>query len=99
MILVKEIMLFSNTGVSSVLMDLPEGAYITHAFMMNGAVYISYLCDDSKVMKTRYFHMSCPFAPLSIPLGKKFWHVGTVEYLPDYSGAMPLRYYIVECEK
>ena len=99
MILVKEIMLFSNTGVSSVLMDLPEGAYVTHAFMMNGAVFISYLCDDSRPMKTRYFHMSGPFAQINIPPGKKFWHVGTVEYIPNYSGAMPLRYYIVESEK
>ena len=99
MICVKEIMLFSNTGVNSVLMDLPEGAYITHAFMMNGSVYISYLCDDARPMKNRYFHMSGPFAPFSIPLGKKFWHVGTVEYLPNYSGAIPLRYYIVESEK
>lgn len=99
MILVKEIMLFSNTGVSSVLMDLPDGAYITHAFMMNGAVFISYLCDDSRPMKNRYFHMAGPFANFIIPPGKKFWHVGTVDYLPNCAGAIPLRYYIVESEK
>ena len=96
MILMKEIMLFSSIGSSSIHHSMPKGAYITDAFLMNGAVYISVLVDDTQPYVTRRFHLTGPFNTMNITQGVRCWHVGTVE-IPTPGGAS-YRYYVIESE-
>ena len=87
----------STNGRQSI--QIPQGAYVSGAYVRNGSVYISVLQDTDQPYVLRTFLCVSPGMNVAaFGNTKRHWFIDRIEYSVRSDGT-PINYYIVEEEQ